>query len=129
MPELSTPRGPGQKTLRLAFYASKRQNTAMWWTKKSKGAESLLEEHVKRLWDMQARLTALEDRFEASLEELAKRYRRAEQSERDRKKREVAQGTLDPGPALAAPPRHPAIVDLLSRRTAHASDRTNTGTG
>jgi len=101
----------------------------MWWNKKSKAAESLLEEHVKRLWDMQARLTALEDRFEASLEELAKRYRRAEQSERDRKKREEKSGQNILEEVLPHPDRHPAIIDLLSRRSPHAPDSSDTGTG
>ena len=101
----------------------------MWWFKKSKGAESLLEEHVKRLWDMRARITALEDRFEASLDELAKRYRRAEQSERDRKKREKDPRQIDIEEQIAAETRHPAIVDLLSRRSIHASDRSDSSSG
>ena len=101
----------------------------MWRTKKSKGAESLLEEHVKRLWDMQARLSALEDRFDASLEELKKRYTRAEQSERDRRKREeTSRQQVDPGPPVSDG-RHPAIVDLLSRRSIHASDRSDSSQG
>lgn len=84
---------------------------------------------MKRLWDMQARLTALEDRYDAALDELAKRYRRAEQSERDRVKREAKTGdqiTLDEGIVAE---RHPAILDLIKRRGVHASHRPNTGTG
>ena len=84
---------------------------------------------MKRLWDMKARLQAFEDRFDASLEELRKRYQRAEQSERDRKKRETRRDPEPDPEVLDQPRRHPAILDLLSRRTAYASDSADSGEG
>ena len=101
----------------------------MWWNQKAKAAETLLEEHVKRLWDMKARLTALEDRFEASLDELAKRYRRAEQAERKRAQRGHGEQLELEDEIAIEEARHPAIVDLLSRRGPNASDSADSGTG
>ena len=94
----------------------------MWWSKHEKDVESLLEEHVKRLWDMKARLEALEDRFESQLTELRTRYQRAEQSERDRMKRakKVEQTELED--QIIEETRHPAILELLKRRGANAPD-------
>jgi len=90
----------------------------MFGIKRSIGPESIMQEHIQRLWDMSARLKALEDRFDSSLDELAKRYRRAEQSERDRKKREEKEPeAAEP----VAPERHPAILELLERRKSNAS--------
>jgi len=48
---------------------------------KKKKPPALTEDLVQRQWDLQGRLKQLEDRFDASLDELEKRYRRAEQSE------------------------------------------------
>lgn len=53
----------------------------MAWFKR-KEASILSEEIIERIWDVTARLKALESHFDASLEELARRYRRAEQSQR-----------------------------------------------
>jgi len=101
----------------------------MWWNKSPKGPQTLLEEHIQRVWDLSARLTALEDRMAASLEELSKRYRRAEQAERDRKKRDLKHGDqIDLEMDIVAP-RHPAIVDLMKRRGPHAPDQSNSRTG
>lgn len=101
----------------------------MWWSKSAKEAESLLEEHVQRLWDMKARLQALEDRYESEMEELKRRYQRAEQSERDRAKRakKVEQTELED--QIIEETRHPAILDLLKRRAPSAPDSADTGTG
>ena len=84
---------------------------------------------MKRLWDMKARLTALEDRFDAALDELAKRYRRAEQAERKRAARGHGEQLELQDEIDADIPRHPAIVDLLSRRGPNASDSADTGSG
>jgi len=46
-----------------------------------KAAPSLTEELTQRVWDVSSGLKQLEDRFDAQLEELSRRYRRAEQSE------------------------------------------------
>jgi len=48
---------------------------------KRKAASKLTEELVERVWSVQAQIKQLESRFGAELDELAKRYRRAEQSE------------------------------------------------
>jgi len=101
----------------------------MWGRQKAKAAETLLEEHVKRLWDMKARLKALEDRFESSLDELAKRYRRAEQAERKRAERAKDPLQIDLEDQIAAADRNPAIVELLARRKARASNSRNSLTG
>jgi len=101
----------------------------MWWSKSAKEVESLLEEHVKRLWDMQARLQALEDRYEAQLEELRRRYQRAEQSERDRVKRAKKVEQIDLEDQITEETRHPAVLDLLKRRAPSAPDSADTGTG
>jgi len=46
-----------------------------------KTAPGLSEELILRVWDLNGRIKQLEERFEAQLDELSKRYRRAEQSE------------------------------------------------
>jgi len=52
------------------------------WFKKGKTAPSLSEELVQRVWDLSGHLKQLEGNLEERLDELAKRYRRAEQSEK-----------------------------------------------
>jgi len=47
----------------------------------TKQAPGLTEELIERIWDLSGRIKQLEDRFDGSLDELSKRYRRAEQSE------------------------------------------------
>jgi len=53
----------------------------MWFSKKNT-APSLTEDLVQRVWDVQGRLKQLEQGMDERLEELSKRYRRAEQSEK-----------------------------------------------
>lgn len=52
------------------------------WFKKRKTTPSLSEDLVERVWDLSGNLKQLEANLEDRLEELAKRYRRAEQSEK-----------------------------------------------
>jgi len=52
------------------------------WFRKTKSAPQLTEELVQRVWDVQGHLKQLEATLEERLDELAKRYRRAEQSEK-----------------------------------------------
>lgn len=47
-----------------------------------KTTPSLSEDLVQRVWDVNGRLKQLEDRLDGALDELSKRYRRAEQSEK-----------------------------------------------
>ena len=49
--------------------------------RRTKEPKGLTEELIHRTWDLDGRIKQLEDRFEAQLDELSKRYRRAEQSE------------------------------------------------
>ena len=56
----------------------------------TKRPPALAEELVQRVWDCSSRLKQLEDRFDASLEELSVRYRRAEQSEQRLEKKRNA---------------------------------------
>lgn len=48
---------------------------------KSKDPPGLTEDLIQRVWDLGGRIKQLEDRFDGQLDELSKRYRRAEQSE------------------------------------------------
>jgi len=52
------------------------------WPFKRNTAPLLTEELVQRTWDLQGRLKHLESTLEERLEDLSKRYRRAEQSEK-----------------------------------------------
>lgn len=60
-----------------------------------KRVQTLDEEFVERYWDLKARVGALEDRLEAALDDLQRRYQRAEQAER----RLEAKQTNGPAPA------------------------------
>jgi len=53
----------------------------MWFSKKNT-APLLTEELVQRIWDLNGRLKHLESTLDERLEDLSKRYRRAEQSEK-----------------------------------------------
>lgn len=53
----------------------------MWFLRRN-AAPKLTEELVQRIWDLNGRLKQLEITLDERLEELSKRYRRAEQSEK-----------------------------------------------
>jgi len=53
----------------------------MWFSKKNT-APALTEELLERIWDVNGRLKQLERNLDDRLEELSRRYRRAEQSEK-----------------------------------------------
>lgn len=80
---------------------------------KTERPETLLEEHVQKLWDLSSRIKQLEDRFEGQLDELSKRYRRAEQSEARLERKRVS-GDCDDGGDVRDP--HPAITALKRRQ-------------
>ena len=63
------------------------------WPFNFKRPQTLSEVFVIRYWDLAARLDSLETRLEERLDELQRRYQRAEQSERrlDQKQRDPAQ--------------------------------------
>jgi len=52
------------------------------WPFKTNAAPILTQELVERTWDLQGRLKHLEATLDERLEDLSKRYRRAEQSEK-----------------------------------------------
>lgn len=52
------------------------------WFRKRNAAPQLTEELLERHWDVQGRLKQLEATLDERLEELSRRYRRAEQSEK-----------------------------------------------
>lgn len=52
------------------------------WPFTSKRPQTLSEEFVTRYWDLEARVSGLETKLEERLEELQRRYQRAEQAER-----------------------------------------------
>jgi len=83
------------------------------WFFNSKPRETLLEEHVQRTWDLASRITQLEDRLDAKLDELAKRYRRAETGER--RLEEKRESPCDE-PLEGETDSHPAIVALRMRQ-------------
>lgn len=77
-----------------------------------KRPQTLLEEHVLRLAGQEGRLKALEDRLDERLEELSRRYRRAEQSE----KRLEDVRDVSPCDEPLPTDEHPAIRALRIRR-------------
>jgi len=79
---------------------------------------TLLQEHVQKLWDLSSRIKQLEDRFEAQLEELSKRYRRVEQSEARFEKKKASEPSVSNG---AQDQVHPAIAALKLRQGLNAS--------
>lgn len=52
------------------------------WFRKTNPAPTLSEELIERIWDQNSRLKQLEGVLDERLEELSRRYRRAEQSEK-----------------------------------------------
>lgn len=78
-----------------------------------KRPSTLSEELVERVWNVSSRIKQLEDRFDASLDELEKRYRRAEQSERRFAKKKVDDEECDDCPEETT---NPAILALKRRQ-------------
>lgn len=67
-----------QKLLDFSTYPRNLVPMAFWSTKQP---PALTEDLIEQVWSVTGRIKLLEDRFEERLDELAKRYRRAEQSE------------------------------------------------
>jgi len=78
-----------------------------------KRASTLTEELTQRVWDGNARIKQLEDRLDASLDELAKRYRRAEQSEARFERKKADKEDCDDCPEEV---EHPAFTALKNRQ-------------
>jgi len=83
-----------------------------------KDPPGLTQDLVQRVWDLTGRIEQLEDRLEAKLDDLAKRYRRAEQSESRLEKKKGE-------PCLDCPDEetddHPSILALKRRQGKHVS--------
>jgi len=92
-----------------------RRHCASMWFSKRNAAPKLTEELVQRIWDVNGRLKQLEGALNERLEELAKRYRRAEQSEKRLDEKTSAGPCAD-----ADAPRsvHPALRARQLRRDA-----------
>jgi len=83
------------------------------WPFKTKPASSLTQDLIERVWDVQGRLKQLEGILDERLEELSKRYRRAEQSEKrldDKKASTPCEGDENGGKV------HPALKGRRNRR-------------
>jgi len=85
------------------------------WFRKTNTAPALTQELVEAVWDVKGHLKQLEARFEAELDELAKRYRRAEQSEKRLNEKQASTPCED---AEASGRVHPALRARQRRRTA-----------
>jgi len=83
------------------------------WFRKTKPASPLTEELIERVWDVQGRLKQLESGMDERLEELSKRYRRAEQSE---KRFEDKKASTPCDDAAEASKVHPALRARVKRR-------------
>jgi len=85
------------------------------WFRKTKPASALTQELVEAVWDVKGHLKQLESRFEAELDELSKRYRRAEQSEKRLTDKQASTPCED---AEASGRVHPALRARQRRRAA-----------
>ena len=75
------------------------------WFRNIKKPSPLTEDLVQRVWDCSSRLKQLEDRFDAQLDELSVRYRRAEQSRQrleEKRTRSPCEDEADLGPETLA---------------------------
>jgi len=84
--------------------------------KSKNAAPHLTEELVARVWDCTSRLKQLEDRFEGQLDELAKRYRRAEQSEKRYEDKKLSPCEEEAAATNGAPSRVQIAIDALKGR-------------
>jgi len=96
---------------------------AFWHSKRPEG---LTKELIERVWDLGGRLEQLEDRLDAKLDDLSKRYRRAEQSEIRLEKKKASGDCADEEPSSD---EHPAIVALKRRQKSAPSSRLNSRAG
>jgi len=80
---------------------------------RGKTATVLSEELVQRVWDVQGRLKQLESNLDERLEELSRRYRRAEQSEKRLADKQAGSPCDDDDKARRV---HPALAARLKRR-------------
>lgn len=78
-----------------------------------KPAPALSEELVQRVWDLSGNLKQLESRLDERLEDLAKRYRRAEQSEKRLDDKKASSPCDEP---QSQPRVHPALRGRLERQ-------------
>jgi len=83
------------------------------WFRKGKAPPSLSEELVQRVWDLSGHLKQLEGNLEERLDELAKRYRRAEQSEKRLDDKQASSPCDDPEKQSRV---HPALRGRLERQ-------------
>jgi len=79
---------------------------------KRKEASPLSEELLERIWDLSGRLKQLESNLDERLNELAARYRRAEQSERRLDEKRSSSPCADDAPT---PRVHPALRSRSER--------------
>jgi len=86
------------------------------WPFKGKQVSSLTEELVQRVWDINGRLEQLEGNIKAHLEELSRRYKRAEQGELRLDKKREEKGCEDCEDDAPSERTHPAIASLKRRR-------------
>lgn len=85
------------------------------WFRKTKDAPVLTQELVERTWDLQGRLKQLEATLDERLEELSRRYRRAEQSEKRLDDKKAPTPCDDAEEARRV---HPALAARKKRRQA-----------
>lgn len=83
------------------------------WFRKTKPAPPLTQELVEAVWDVKGHLKQLESNLEERLEELAKRYRRAEQSEKRLDDKTASSPCEDQEATRRV---HPALAARLKRR-------------
>lgn len=83
------------------------------WPFKKNTASLLTEELVQRTWDQAGRLKHLEDTLDERLEDLSKRYRRAEQSEKRLDDKKASTPCADEEKAGRV---HPALRARQARR-------------
>jgi len=107
-------------------FSTNARNLASMWFSSPKPAPSLTQDLVERTWDIEGRLKQLEDRLTAELDELSKRYRRAEQSEKRLADKRTSSDCedCDDEPAV-----HPAIAALKRRQNGTLAARVNSLTG
>jgi len=83
------------------------------WFKTKNPAPSLSEELIERVWDVNSRLKQLEGVLDERLNELSRRYRRAEQSEHRLEAKRASSPCEDDEEARVV---HPALAARRKRR-------------
>jgi len=80
---------------------------------RKKSASPLSEELLERIWDLSGRLKQLESTLEERLDELSRRYRRAEQSEKRLDQKEASSPCDDASKGSRV---HPALRGRAERK-------------